>query len=135
MLNPSAMAPQQARKSGSVSMLPAGVLFVAAVLVPLYISFFWPAYFETSLHRNTLAFLNNLNISTAQTHTMAPSIKLYSAPGSCSDASQLLLEDSGLQFEAIIANIRDPAARAEYVKNVNPKGQVNQSLHPVIIAH
>lgn len=39
-------------------------------------------------------------------------------------ASQLLLEDSGLAYEAIKVNTRDPEAKAEYVKKVNPKGQV-----------
>lgn len=55
---------------------------------------------------------------------MAPQIKLYFAPGACSMASQFILEDSGLHYEAIKINTRDPAAKAEYVKNVNPKGQV-----------
>lgn len=54
---------------------------------------------------------------------MAPQIKLYFAPGACSMASHLILEDSGLQFEAIQVQ-RDPESMAEYRKNVNPKGQV-----------
>lgn len=37
---------------------------------------------------------------------------------------QFILEDSGLPYEAIKVNLRDPAERAEYVKNVNSKGQV-----------
>ncbi|QIW96581.1 hypothetical protein AMS68_002099 [Peltaster fructicola] len=55
---------------------------------------------------------------------MSPSIKLYMFPMSCSIASHALLKDSGLKFEAIKANVLDPAYRAEYLKNVNPKGQV-----------
>lgn len=44
-------------------------------------------------------------------------------------ASQLMLEDSGLQYEAIAVNTRDPQAKAEYAKTVNPKGQVRGSFH------
>jgi len=38
-------------------------------------------------------------------------------------AAQLLLDDSGLAYEAVKVNIRDPQSKADYLK-VNPKGQV-----------
>ncbi|KAK4504305.1 hypothetical protein PRZ48_005221 [Zasmidium cellare] len=55
---------------------------------------------------------------------MAPTIKLYYFPMACSIAPHLLLEDSGLPYESIKHNFRDAAAREEYAKTVNPKGQV-----------
>jgi glutathione S-transferase len=55
---------------------------------------------------------------------MSPVVKLYYSPQACSMASQILLADAGLAHEAIKVNVRDPAERAEYVKTVNPKGQV-----------
>ncbi|CZT14575.1 related to glutathione S-transferase GST-6.0 [Ramularia collo-cygni] len=54
---------------------------------------------------------------------MAPQIKLYYSPNACSMAPQLLLEDAGLAYEAIKVSY-DPQERADFVKNVNPKGQV-----------
>lgn len=55
---------------------------------------------------------------------MAPSIKLYYFPMACSVGPQLLLEDAGLAYEAIKIDIRDPAAKENYTKTINPKGQV-----------
>lgn len=55
---------------------------------------------------------------------MSPIVKLYYFPMACSLAPHLLLEDSGLPYESVKQNIRDPSTREEYVKNVNPKGQV-----------
>jgi glutathione S-transferase len=55
---------------------------------------------------------------------MAPQIKLYYSPGACSMAAHLLLEDSGLAYESIPILRDDVAGKAEYTKNVNPKGQV-----------
>lgn len=55
---------------------------------------------------------------------MSPTLKLYYFPMACSVAPHLLLEDSGLPYESVKQNIRDPSTREAYVKNVNPKGQV-----------
>ncbi|PIA96350.1 Glutathione S-transferase GST-6.0 [Cercospora beticola] len=56
--------------------------------------------------------------------TMSLTIKLYYWPGACSMASQILLADSGLAYEAIKINLQDPPARAEYMRTLNPKGQI-----------
>ncbi|KAF2168419.1 hypothetical protein M409DRAFT_21169 [Zasmidium cellare ATCC 36951] len=55
---------------------------------------------------------------------MAPTIKLYYFPMACSLAPHLILEDSGLTYESVKLNFRDPAAKEEYTKTVNLKGQV-----------
>jgi len=53
-------------------------------------------------------------------------LKLYSAPGSCSYASQIALIESGLKFELIELNLRTDRVLPDgrHLSDVNPKGYV-----------
>jgi glutathione S-transferase len=51
-------------------------------------------------------------------------LTLYFSPGSCSQASLIALEESGLAFEAKKVNFADGEQRSEAFLKLNPKGRV-----------
>jgi glutathione S-transferase len=57
----------------------------------------------------------------------SPLMKLYYAPGSCSMASHIVLEELGKPYESVRVDIRDPARKTSSGENylsVNPQGYV-----------
>jgi glutathione S-transferase len=54
-------------------------------------------------------------------------MKLYYAPGSCSMAAHIVLEELGMPYEGVHVDLRDPARKTSSGENyasVNPKGYV-----------
>ena len=52
-------------------------------------------------------------------------MKLYYGPGSCSLASHIVLEESGIRFETVRVNLKDKqTSTGEDYNSVNPKGYV-----------
>ncbi|MBP1861474.1 glutathione transferase GstA [Rhizobium herbae] len=52
-------------------------------------------------------------------------MKLYHAPGACSTASRIVLEEAGIAFETVEVNVRDKTlADGTSFLAINPKGQV-----------
>lgn len=51
-------------------------------------------------------------------------LKLFYSPGACSLAAHILLEESGLPYEAVRASIPEGATASEWFRRMNPKGRV-----------
>jgi glutathione S-transferase len=61
----------------------------------------------------------------APIHRLEICVKLYYGPGSCSLASHIVLEESGLKYEAISVSLKDKkTATGEDYSSINPKGYV-----------
>lgn len=51
-------------------------------------------------------------------------LKLFYSPGACSLAAHILLEETGLEYEAVLASIPEGATASAWFRKMNPKGRV-----------